>query len=77
MASPLLPEVAVNGETIPAAAIAAEAQLHPAPPGKPGLAWRAAARQARPGLPGGAGWSCASAAIAAAGITSPLTTTAG
>jgi len=44
MASPLQPEVAVNGETIPAAAIAAEAQLHPAPPGKPGLAWRAAAR---------------------------------
>lgn len=44
MASPLQPEVAVNGETIPAAAIAAEAQLHPAPPGKPGLAWRSAAR---------------------------------
>lgn len=44
MASPLQPEVAVNGETIPAAAIAAEAQMHPAPPGKPGLAWRAAAR---------------------------------
>jgi peptidyl-prolyl cis-trans isomerase C len=34
----------VNGEIIAAAAIAAEAQLHPAPPGKPGLAWRAAAR---------------------------------
>ena len=44
MASPLQPEVAVNGETIPPAAIAAEAQMHPAPPGKPGLAWRAAAR---------------------------------
>lgn len=44
MAIPLLPDVVVNGETIPAAAIAAEAQLHPAPPGKPGLAWRAAAR---------------------------------
>lgn len=44
MASPLQPEVAVNGETIPAAAIAAEAQMHPAPRGKPGLAWRAAAR---------------------------------
>lgn len=41
---PLLPEVVVNGETIPAAAIAAEAQMHPAPSGKPGLAWRAAAR---------------------------------
>lgn len=41
---PLLPEVVVNGEIIPAARIAAEAQMHPAPPGKPGLAWRAAAR---------------------------------
>lgn len=44
MAGPIQPEVAVNGEAIPAAAIAAEAQLHPAPAGKPGLAWRAAAR---------------------------------
>jgi peptidyl-prolyl cis-trans isomerase C len=34
----------VNGETISAAAIAAEAQNHPAPPGKPGVAWTAAAR---------------------------------
>lgn len=42
--TPLLPEVVVNGETIPPAAIAAEAQMHPAPAGKPGLAWRAAAR---------------------------------
>lgn len=41
---PLLPEVVVNGETIPPAAIAAEAQMHPAPRDKPGLAWRAAAR---------------------------------
>lgn len=40
----LQPDVTVNGEAIPAAAIAAEAQLHPAPPGKPGLAWRAATR---------------------------------
>lgn len=39
-----LPDLVVNGETIPAAAIAAEAQNHPAPPTKPGLAWRAAAR---------------------------------
>ena len=41
---PLQPEVRVNGELIPASAIAAEAQMHPAPRGKPGLAWRAAAR---------------------------------
>ncbi|MDP3264193.1 MAG: peptidylprolyl isomerase [Tabrizicola sp.] len=44
MNAPLLPPVSVNGVEIPAAAIAAEAQNHPAPPGKPGLAWRAAAR---------------------------------
>ncbi len=41
---PLLADVVVNGVTIPAARIAAEAQNHPAPPGKPGLAWKAAAR---------------------------------
>lgn len=41
---PLLPEVIVNGEIIAAEMIAAEAQNHPAPPGKPGLAWKAAAR---------------------------------
>lgn len=41
---PLFPEVSVNGEVIPAARIAAEAQMHPAPREKPGLAWRAAAR---------------------------------
>lgn len=40
----LMPEVTVNGVTIPSAVIAAEAQNHPAPKGKPGLAWRAAAR---------------------------------
>ncbi|MGQ0610158.1 MAG: peptidylprolyl isomerase [Paracoccaceae bacterium] len=44
MNAPLLPPVFVNGTEIPAAAIAAEAQNHPAPPGKPGLAWRAAAQ---------------------------------
>lgn len=44
MKSPLLPEVTVNGVEISPAAIAAEAQNHPAPQGKPGLAWRAAAR---------------------------------
>jgi peptidyl-prolyl cis-trans isomerase C len=41
---PLQPDVVVNGETISAAAIAAEAQNHPAPSGKPGAAWSAAAR---------------------------------
>ena len=44
MNAPLLPPIFVNGVEIPAAAIAAEAQNHPAPPGKPGLAWRAAAQ---------------------------------
>lgn len=42
--APLFADVVVNGVTIPAARIAAEAQMHPAPKGKPGLAWRAAAR---------------------------------
>ena len=41
---PLLPPVTVNGVTISAERIAAEAQNHPAPTGKPGLAWKAAAR---------------------------------
>jgi peptidyl-prolyl cis-trans isomerase C len=41
---PLLPDITVDGETIPAALIAAEAQNHPAPKGKPGLAWQSAAR---------------------------------
>ncbi len=44
MNAPLLPEVTVNGVAISPAAIASEAQNHPAPQGKPGLAWRAAAR---------------------------------
>lgn len=44
MTRPLLPPVFVNGVEIAPSAIAAEAQNHPAPPGKPGLAWRAAAR---------------------------------
>lgn len=44
MSNPLLRDAVVNGEVIPAAAIAAEAQHHPAPEGKPGLAYRAAAR---------------------------------
>ncbi len=41
---PLFPDVFVNGEKIPSAAIAAEAQNHKAPADKPGLAWHAAAR---------------------------------
>jgi peptidyl-prolyl cis-trans isomerase C len=43
MNAPLFPDVVVNGERIPRAAIAAEAQNHPAPKDKPGLAWRKAA----------------------------------
>ncbi|BBU57183.1 MULTISPECIES: peptidylprolyl isomerase [Mameliella] len=39
----LFPDVVVNGTTIPSAAIAAEAQNHEAPRGKPGVAWRKAA----------------------------------
>ncbi|WP_415182475.1 peptidylprolyl isomerase [Phaeovulum sp.] len=42
--TPLLSDVTVNGEAISAAAIADEAQNHPAPKAKPGLAWVAAAR---------------------------------
>ena len=42
--SPLFPDITVNGELIPSAAIAAEAQNHNAPSDKPGFAWRAAAR---------------------------------
>lgn len=42
--TPLLSDVTVNGESIAAERIAAEAQNHPAPKAKPGLAWRAAAR---------------------------------
>ena len=40
----LFPEVYVNDTKIASAAIAAEAQNHAAPQGKPGLAWRMAAR---------------------------------
>ncbi|GHE00824.1 peptidase [Defluviimonas sp. 20V17] len=43
MDKPLFPEVIVNGQKIPTAAIAAEAQHHDAPAGKPGVAWRQAA----------------------------------
>lgn len=44
MMTPLFPPVTVNGTSIDQARIAAEAQMHPAPAGKPGLAWNAAAR---------------------------------
>jgi len=40
----LFPDVVVNGETIPSAAVAAEAQNHEAPRDKPGIAWRKAAQ---------------------------------
>lgn len=40
----LLPPITVNGTTISSERIAAEAQNHPAPKGKPGHAWQAAAR---------------------------------
>lgn len=39
----LFPDVIVNGETIPAAQVAAETQNHSGPSGKPGIAWRKAA----------------------------------
>ena len=40
----LFPDVSVNGEAIPQASIAAEAQNHSAPKDKPGIAWRKAAQ---------------------------------
>ncbi|SEK75107.1 peptidyl-prolyl cis-trans isomerase C [Roseovarius azorensis] len=44
MTTALFPELVVNGEIVPQAVIASEAQNHHAPKGKPGLAWRKAAR---------------------------------
>ncbi len=44
MSKPFFPAVSVNGQEISAASIAAEAQNHNAPKGKPGWAWRAGAR---------------------------------
>ncbi len=44
MNKPLMPQVSVNGEVISAADIAAEAQNHNAPKGKPGWAWKHSAR---------------------------------
>lgn len=42
MEKTLFPELIVNGEAVPRAAIAQEAQNHSAPSGKPGIAWRKA-----------------------------------
>ncbi|WP_299735371.1 peptidylprolyl isomerase [uncultured Roseobacter sp.] len=44
MTSPLFPDVIVNGEIIPHKMVAAEAQHHIGPRGKPGIAWRKAAK---------------------------------
>ncbi len=44
MNKPLFPDISVNGTAISAAEIAAEAQNHAAPRGKPGIAWRQAAK---------------------------------
>lgn len=43
MNAALFPDLVVNGETVPHTVIAAEAQNHHAPSGKPGIAWRKAA----------------------------------
>lgn len=43
MHAALFPDLVVNGETVPHTLVAAEAQNHSAPKGKPGIAWRKAA----------------------------------
>lgn len=43
MKAALFPDLVVNGEAVPHAVVAAEAQNHAAPSGKPGIAWRKAA----------------------------------
>ena len=43
MVAALFPDLVVNGETVPHAVVASEAQNHSAPQGKPGIAWRKAA----------------------------------
>ncbi|KUJ85466.1 peptidase [Ruegeria marisrubri] len=43
MPAALFPDLVVNGETVPHTAVAAEAQNHSGPKGKPGIAWRKAA----------------------------------
>lgn len=44
MTAALFPDLIVNGERVPHGVVAAEAQNHSAPRGKPGIAWRKAAR---------------------------------
>lgn len=44
MGAALFPDLVINGELVAQAKIAAEAQNHSAPAGKPGIAWRKAAR---------------------------------
>ncbi len=44
MDAALFPDVVVNGEVIPSTLVAAEAQNHEGPRGKPGIPWRKAAR---------------------------------
>lgn len=44
MGSALFPDLIVNGEAVPHTVVAAEVQNHDAPTGKPGIAWRKAAR---------------------------------
>ena len=43
MAAALFPDLIVNGELVPHTVVAAEAQNHEAPTGKPGIVWRKAA----------------------------------
>ncbi|MDF2141172.1 peptidylprolyl isomerase [Paenirhodobacter sp. CAU 1674] len=43
MNAQLYPDLVVNGELVPHSVVANEAQNHPAPSGKPGIAWRHAA----------------------------------
>ncbi|MGB0439546.1 MAG: peptidase, partial [Paracoccaceae bacterium] len=43
MNAALFPDLVVNGETVPHALVASEAQNQTAPKGKPGIAWRKAA----------------------------------
>lgn len=44
MTESFFPTISIDGEVIPRAAIIQEAQNHPAPKGRPGHAWRSAAR---------------------------------
>lgn len=44
MTKALFPDLIVNGELVPHSCVAAEVQNHHAPSGKPGLAWRKAAK---------------------------------